>query len=178
MTKARLCVFAALHDIGKVNVGFQTRIWQDKDLQGRRRPNWAGHTSDIVPVLQGIDWDTSDWFLKGIGWHEHIGNWDGDGGKTASALFAAAMSHHGEPLNLHDSKNANPDVWRAFGALDPQACVRRVGGARSQVVPCRIQSRWAAASFSSPVPAHVPGTMHSGRLDRIGRRTLPFCRRS
>ena len=77
MTKARLCVFAALHDIGKVNIGFQTRIWQDEDLQGRRRPNWAGHTSDIVPVLQGIDWDTSDWFLKGIGWHEHIGNWDG-----------------------------------------------------------------------------------------------------
>ena len=147
VTKARLCVFAALHDIGKVNVGFQTRIWQDKDLQGRRRPNWAGHTSDIVPVLQGIDWDTSDWFLKGIGWHEHIGNWDGDGGNTASALFAAAMSHHGEPLNLHDSKNANPDVWRAFGVLDPQACVRRVGA---------LARKWFPAAFNpdgSPLPS-------------------------
>ena len=32
VTVARLAVLAALHDIGKVNVGFQTRIWQDADL--------------------------------------------------------------------------------------------------------------------------------------------------
>ncbi len=126
-TKARLCVFAALHDIGKVNVGFQTQIWQSMDLQGKRRPNWAGHTSDIVPVLLGDDWKTSEWFLDCIGWHEHFSHWDADGGDTASAFFAAAMSHHGEPLNLHDSKSANPAVWRSFGALDPQACVRRIG---------------------------------------------------
>ena len=34
-TKARLCVFAALHDIGKVNIGFQTQIWQPWDLHRR-----------------------------------------------------------------------------------------------------------------------------------------------
>ena len=33
---ARLCVFAALHDIGKVNMGFQTLIWREADCQGRR----------------------------------------------------------------------------------------------------------------------------------------------
>ena len=39
-TAARLCVFAALHDIGKVNVGFQTRIWGNADFpSGQRRPN-------------------------------------------------------------------------------------------------------------------------------------------
>ena len=44
---ARLCVFAALHDIGKVNVGFQTRIWREADLPtGKRKPRWAGHTLD------------------------------------------------------------------------------------------------------------------------------------
>ena len=127
VTKARLCVFAALHDIGKVNVGFQTQIWQAGDLQGRRRPRWAGHTSDIVPVLRGDDWKTSEWFLDCIGWHEHFAHWDADGGNTASAFFAAAMSHHGEPLNLFDSRNANPAVWRSFGGLDPQDCVRRIG---------------------------------------------------
>ena len=31
-TTARLCVFAALHDIGKVNIGFQARIWRPEDL--------------------------------------------------------------------------------------------------------------------------------------------------
>ena len=31
VTVARLAVFAALHDIGKVNVGFQAQIWDDED---------------------------------------------------------------------------------------------------------------------------------------------------
>ena len=34
-TVARLCVFAALHDIGKVNVGFQTQIWRRRRFAGR-----------------------------------------------------------------------------------------------------------------------------------------------
>ena len=29
---ARLSVFAALHDIGKANVGFQTQVWRDDDF--------------------------------------------------------------------------------------------------------------------------------------------------
>ena len=42
-TAARLAVFAGLHDIGKVNIGFQTRIWTDADLPaGQRRPGEGG----------------------------------------------------------------------------------------------------------------------------------------
>ena len=33
-TAARLAVFAALHDIGKVNAGFQTQIWRQEDWPG------------------------------------------------------------------------------------------------------------------------------------------------
>ena len=124
---ARLCVFAALHDIGKANVGFQAQIWRNEDLQGRSKPRYAGHTSDIVPVLLGTDSVTAGWFLDAIGWHEHMGNWDSDGGCTASALFVAAMSHHGEPLDLRDTKPANPEAWRQFGELSPQACIERIG---------------------------------------------------
>ena len=144
-TKARLCVFAALHDIGKVNVGFQTQIWQSSDIHdvSKKKPGWAGHTSGIVPVLRSIDADTSEWFLNHIGWHEHIVNWDADGGNTAAALFTAAMSHHGEPLNLHDSKAANPAVWRPFGKLDPQACVRRIG---------TLVRDWFPAAFAAVAP--------------------------
>jgi len=149
-TKARLCVLAALHDIGKVNVGFQTQIWQAQDLQGKRKPRRAGHTADIVPVLRGIDQDTSDWFLNSIGWYEHTANWDGDGGNTASALFAAAMSHHGEPLDLHDSRAANPAVWRSFGELDPQACVRRIG---------KLVREWFPDAFDHDAPP-LPSSPH------------------
>ena len=38
-TTARLAVFAALHDIGKVNVGFQAQIWRKADVPaGQRTP--------------------------------------------------------------------------------------------------------------------------------------------
>ena len=46
-TAARLSLLAALHDIGKVNVGFQTRIWRDADFpSGRRRPATPGTTTN------------------------------------------------------------------------------------------------------------------------------------
>ena len=128
-TMARLCVFAALHDIGKVNVGFQTQIWRREELPGGRRPasfQRVGHTSDLVPVLVGEDNVTGDWFLDALGWDELLG-WDSDDGQTVCALFAAAGSHHGEPLNLHDSKSANPEVWRHFAGLDPEQSVRNIG---------------------------------------------------
>ena len=42
-TVARLCVFTALHDIGKVNIGFQTQIWRREDYpSGNTRPGAPG----------------------------------------------------------------------------------------------------------------------------------------
>ena len=50
VTAARLALFAALHDIGKVNIGFQTRIWRDEDFPaGQRRPGRAGHYHELAP---------------------------------------------------------------------------------------------------------------------------------
>ena len=45
VTVARLAVLAALHDIGKVNVRFQTRIWEDADRPPgeTKRPCRPGH---------------------------------------------------------------------------------------------------------------------------------------
>ena len=155
VTKARLCVFAALHDIGKVNSGFQARSdgpWRDEDLQGRRRPRWASHTSDVVPVLGNKDTATADWFFNTLGWDEML-SWDDTDGLTACGLLAATLSHHGEPLNLYDSKNANPVIWRSFCGLDPQACVRRIGS---------LVREWFPRAFDAdgpPLPSS-PGFQH------------------
>ena len=142
VTSARLAVFAALHDIGKVNIGFQTRIWREEDLQGRRRPRWAGHTSDLIPVMKGTDTETSSWFWGALGWDDFCA-WDRDDGETASALFTAAMSHHGAPLDLHASKEANPAIWRPFADLEPEQVIRRIG---------RLVREWFPLAFSVETP--------------------------
>ena len=143
VTVARLAVFAALHDIGKVNVGFQTRIWRDQDFKGRHKPGRAGHTSDLVPVLYGDDQATSEWFFDALAWHGHMSTWDADGGNTASALFVAALAHHGRPLNLYDSLQPNPPIWRNFGNLNPRRFVERVG---------RLARDWFPAAFYTGAP--------------------------
>ena len=140
-TVARLCVLVALHDIGKVNVGFQTRIWRREDLKDRRRIRRAGHTLDLAPVLTGADGQTAQWFFPTLGWDELLG-WDDCRGESVSALFVAALSHHGLPLDL-GLRQPNPVIWRPFGGLDPQRCVESVG---------RQVREWFPAAFSPDGP--------------------------
>lgn len=139
---ARLCVLAALHDVGKVNAGFQTRIWRDEDLPpGRKRPPRAGHILDLTPVMRGEDEETADWFFDALGWNELLG-WDDCGGETVCALFIAALSHHGLPLNLRE-RGPNPLIWRPFGELDPQRCVELIA---------RLARKWFPAAFAREAP--------------------------
>ena len=152
-TAARLAVFAALHDIGKVNVGFQAQIWRPEDLTGKRKPPRTGHTTDLVPVLTGDDGETAAWFFEALGWDDDVLEWDDKGGVIACALFVAALSHHGEPLNLLDDRQRNPRVWRSFGKLDPHRYVARIG---------QVVRQWFPAAFDSggpPLPC-APAFQH------------------
>ena len=119
-----------LADVGKVNTGFQTQIWRDADLPaGQRRPGRAGHTLDLTPLLNDKDEETGRRFFDALGWWlEATESWDDRDGETVSALFIAALSHHGLPLQMEDGRSRNPAIWRSFGGLDPEACVRRIGG--------------------------------------------------
>ena len=129
-TVSRLCVLAAIHDIGKVNMGFQTQIWGPQDLPGGRVPasfRRVGHTRDTVPVLnEDGDIETSKWFFTALGFDDMLA-WDDRDGLTTCGLLVAALSHHGAPINLGDTLPPNPAAWRPFGGLDPQECVQRVG---------------------------------------------------
>ena len=117
-TAARLSLFAALHDIGKVNVGFQTRIWRDADLPaGRRKPGHAGHYHELAPVMRGDDGATTDWFFDNLGWWwDATESWDDCGGETVCALFVAALSHRGQPLPLEGRLGSNPALWGSLGS--------------------------------------------------------------
>ncbi len=146
---ARLSVFAALHDIGKVNMGFQTRIWKPEDFQGRRRPHWAGHTADMTPVLTDQDYATAEWFFDALGWDDFL-TWDDRDGETVCAMFVATLSHHGRPLQLEGGPSENPAIWRKFGDLKPEDGVRRIG---------RLLRRWFPAAFA-PGATSLPFDPH------------------
>ncbi|MCY4426528.1 MAG: CRISPR-associated endonuclease Cas3'' [Halieaceae bacterium] len=124
---ARLCVFAALHDIGKVNVGFQTRIWDVEDLPTGGRIPATGHIADLAPVLYKRDRQTAKWLLKALQWNE-IEKWDDKEGETVRSLFLASLSHHGRPFQLNDpAKDKNTRVWQPLGQLEPQRFVEHAG---------------------------------------------------
>ena len=139
-TASRLSLFAALHDVGKVNVGFQIQIWRDDDLPSGRRPAWfhgVGHTLDLAPILNGEDDNTAEWFFDALGWwNEAINSWDDQDGETVCAFLEAALSHHGQPLNLNASRHPNPQIWRPYGGLCPSDYVKRLG---------RLERRWFPA---------------------------------
>ena len=142
---ARLAVLAALHDIGKANVGFQTRIWQATDLPGNaaKRPRRAGHIADLTPVLNYDDRQTATWFYDALGWDDLL-TWDDAEGRIVCGLFIAALSHHGTPLNLHDTRQCNPAIWRPYGSLNPQQHVTHIS---------RLVRAWFPAARSSDAPA-------------------------
>ena len=154
-TEARLALFAAFHDIGKVNVGFQTQIWRDTELPTRQpRRHRAGHTLDLAPVLSNEDRETAAWFFDALGWwSDAIESWDNRGGETVCGLFVAALSHHGLPLQLNGQRSPNPQIWRRYGDLDPEACVRRIG---------RLARQWFPAAFVSKAPPlpYAPAFQH------------------
>ena len=135
--EARLALFAALHDVGKVNVGFQTQIWRDADWPaGQRRPGRAGHTLDLTPVLMDEDRETAGWFFKALDWWQDAAeSWDDRGGESFCGLFIAALSHHGLPVQLEGRRSRNPAIWRAYGGLHPAEGVRHIGELARQWFP-------------------------------------------
>ena len=154
VTAARLCVFAALHDIGKVNVGFQARIWDAADVPpGQRKPRFAGHTLDLTPVLQDEDSETAGWFFDALGWWDDLLAWDDRDGETVCGLFVATLSHHGRPLQIDGTRQRNPAIWRPFGELNPEEYTRRVG---------RLIRDWFPDAFAPGGPAlpSAPASQH------------------
>ena len=141
-TAARLALFAALHDIGKVNVGFQTRIWRDEDLPaGQRRPGRAGHYHELAPVMLGQNADTTEKFFGSLDWWwDATESWDDCGGETVCALFIAALSHHGQPLQLEGGLSHNSRLWTGIGGLDPFAQLLHIG---------ELARRWFPAAWES-----------------------------
>ena len=131
-TAARLCVFAALHDIGKVNVGFQTRV------------KGASHVLDMAPVINGEDSATAEAFFDALGWWwDATETWDDCQGETVCGLLIATLSHHGRPLQVEGARAKRPRFWQETDELKPQEYVSRIG---------RLVREWFPGAFVADGP--------------------------
>jgi CRISPR-associated endonuclease/helicase Cas3 len=141
--QARLCVLAALHDVGKFNIGFQNKALA-------KPPFVAGHVSEAVWLFDSGSQVRTE-FLSALRIMEMM-NWaEGD---ALARLLIAAICHHGKPIACR-SGNANTARWKDRGDLKP------FDGLRNSVN--KTQS-WLPAAFSTdgkPVLPCKPELQHA-----------------
>lgn len=136
---ARLCVLAALHDAGKVNLAFQRKA-NPKALHvgGHVRPLFALFASSLrereaVLAAIGVD-ELLDWGPEGL-------------------LFAT-LAHHGQPVaaDAHGSE-ADPVLWRPGERLDPIAGLRDLAA--------RARGWYPAAAREQVAFPDIPAFQHA-----------------
>lgn len=91
-TCARLCVLAALHDIGKLNLGFQAK----------GRPELGATAGHVKPALGEL------FRRPGVfSCLDELAPW----GEATTDLLVSALCHHGQPYNADHTDG--PDWWQA-----------------------------------------------------------------
>lgn len=105
----RLCVIAALHDVGKFNWGFQAKA----ELAPART---AGHVAEVLTVLGSARRENAA--LLGALPTDHLERWGEEG--AATRLLVAAIGHHGRPVAVGPQSGVaavDPALWehRAHG---------------------------------------------------------------
>lgn len=115
--RERLCVFAALHDLGKVNRGFQ-----NKALPLGQRPFGAGHIKPVAALLSSNrSYPEKERLLEAISAGDMVPWCAGDDGSGLLEMLLATLSHHGRPVALHEQPDSR--YWTADQNYDPFAAI-------------------------------------------------------
>lgn len=113
-TRARLAYLAALHDAGKVNLGFQRKAFSPSVIPGKR----AGHLSPLIDVIDSYD-DLKEAILLSLK-VDDVCDWFDDENQTIDMLVTT-WGHHGRPVTI--GTDFDHDLWVsgkiAGQALDP-----------------------------------------------------------
>ncbi len=134
---ARLSSLAALHDIGKFNIGFQSKASIET------KSDWEGHQKPVLSLLSQKS-DESQAVFKALQILETYYKW-ADNPDNFCGLFIACICHHGKPLSTQHPHN--PKLWKPKGHLNP------ISGL------CQLQDNireWFPEAFSSdadPIPS-------------------------
>jgi CRISPR-associated endonuclease/helicase Cas3 len=106
VTQDRLCVLAAMHDLGKANLGFQAKGRPELRLT-------AGHVGEAIALLR----DGPEVFRDALA-IEELSQW----GNSVGELLGASISHHGRPAG--ESHAYQSAWWKPQLGLDPCAELR------------------------------------------------------
>ena len=104
----RLSTLAALHDIGKFNLGFQNKALPHPPFQ-------CGHLREVAAFLDK-DYRAAARLRESLSVQE-IDTW----GDALLDLLVATISHHGRPIGMHHP--VDPRCWEPSASLDPFAGV-------------------------------------------------------
>ena len=133
VTASRLTVLAFLHDVGKLNCGFQFKVFDREDLPPGAPPR-AGHCG------QEVFWCfQQERICEAIGLYTMFDTW----GEGFEPLFLASLAHHGRPPVQPRSGDGPPELWAPFAGYDPHAAAILLGE--------RIRS-WFPDAFASGPP--------------------------
>lgn len=134
---ARLCVLAALHDLGKVNHGFQ-----NKALPKGTAPV-EGHIGCVVGALHDglIQAALADLYDAMAGWYEN---------EDCNDAILAILSHHGGPPEVSSAvAKGDRKLWQPAGGYAPLAALTELAQAALGWFPAHRQN-------GRPLPAAHP----------------------
>jgi CRISPR-associated endonuclease/helicase Cas3 len=143
---ARLAALAALHDIGKVNNGFQARFDPSPD-------QWAGHVSPAISLLgskMGLEVLEALQIEPILDWFESQSK-----GKAQIDALCATWAHHGRPVSPDSSSTAFDDrLWSEHDQNAPLDGVQQIA---------ESIRKWYPRAFKSSVTPFpdVPAFRHA-----------------
>lgn len=149
----RLSVLAMFHDLGKANLGFQDKVFNDDAPQ-------AGHVRELAPLLDlaALDQTLADGFLACF--PPGLGQWFGGEGSDYS-YFMATFSHHGSPLFFRGEWTGiaaqSRQWWRPKGQRDPMAAVANVVDWGRSAFPAAFQEGGAGLPPGAPFQHQFAG---------------------
>ncbi len=117
VTEARLCVLAFLHDFGKLNAGFQFKVFERPDLPPGSPPR-VGHVAEALLCFG------QEHMCEALGLYAMSDAW----GDAFEPLLRASLAHHGRPAERRQRSAAGPAaLWQPYAGYDPHAAAQSFG---------------------------------------------------
>lgn len=141
---ARLTYLVHLHDMGKVNAGFQAR-------RDRAAPV-VGHVTPLACLIgDRADKALADGALLALD-AARMESW----GAGVEPLLDAILSHHGKPWRRDDARHADRRHWRRTSdGYDPLQALAALRADADAFVPLAHESGWIAALPDAPRFVHA-----------------------